>query len=164
MLSHATGYGVLMERIDDQVAAWRSVLLAQNRAVRAIERDLEAAEMIPLGWYDVLLELNAAPDRRLRMQELGHRAVLSRTRISRLVTELEAAGYVRRTADPEDGRATLATITSAGLAALGRAAPLYLAGIEEHFTRHLSASEQRVIVRSLQRVFAAHEAQADPRR
>ena len=66
---------------DTDVAAWRAVLLAQSRALRAIERDMEAAGAIPLGWYDVLLELNAAPDRQLRMQDLAARAVLSRSRV-----------------------------------------------------------------------------------
>jgi len=148
----------------DPVAAWRAVLLAESRAVRAIERDLDDAGAIPLGWYDVLLELNAAPDRRLRMQELGRRAVLSRTRISRLVAELEDAEMVERHPDPDDGRATLATMTEAGRAAFVAAAPIYLAGIERHFNRYLSAAQQRSIATGLQRVVDAHDADIDPRR
>jgi DNA-binding MarR family transcriptional regulator len=148
----------------DPVAAWRAVLLAQSRALRAIERDLADGGHIPLGWYDVLLELNSAPDRRLRMQELGMRAVLSRTRVSRIVSELEAAGLVERVPDPEDGRATLASITGDGRAALKQAAPAYFEGIERHFTQYLSPAQQRTIVGALQRVVDAHDAQADPRR
>ena len=152
------------ERGLDPVAAWRAVLLAQSRALREIERELEVADVISLSWYDVLLELNAAPDRRLRMQELGVKAVLSRTRVSRIVTELEGAGLVERVADPDDGRATLATITRAGRVALRRAAPVYLAGIEQHFTRYLSLAQQRAIADGLQRVIDAHDARVDPRR
>lgn len=148
----------------EPVAAWRALLLAQSRALRAIERDLEASGVIPIGWYDVLLELNAAPGRCLRMQELALRAVLSRTRVSRIVTELEHEGYVTRVADPDDKRAALATITRAGHTALKRAAPIYLNGIDEHFTRHLTMAQQRGIVDGLQRVIDVHDAQADPRR
>jgi DNA-binding MarR family transcriptional regulator len=148
----------------DPVAAWRAVLLAQSRALRAIERDMEAAGAIPLSWYDVLLELNAAPDRALRMQDLAARAVLSRTRVSRIVTELEGVGYIERRADPDDGRAALAAITPSGRAALKSAAPLYLAGIEEHFNRHLSPAAQRAIATGLQRVIDAHQARLDLRR
>lgn len=148
----------------DPVAAWRAVLLAQSRAMRAIERDLDVAGLISLTWYDVLLELNAAPERRLRMQELGLKAVLSRTRVSRIVTELEAAGHVERVADPLDGRATLATITASGRMVLKQAAPVYHAGIQEHFTKYLTLAQQRVIVDGLQRVVDAHDAQTDPRR
>lgn len=153
-----------MQNDFDPIAAWRAVLLAQSKAVRAIERDLEEAGAIPLTWYDVLLELNAAPERRLRMQELGLRTVLSRTRVSRLVTELEAEGLVRRLADPDDGRATLATITPEGRDALRGAAPTYMRGIEQHFARHLTVDQQRSMARWLQKVIDAHEATIDPRR
>jgi DNA-binding MarR family transcriptional regulator len=147
----------------DPVAAWRSVLLAQSRAIRAIEADLADAGVIPLTWYDVLLELHGAGGK-LRMADLGGRVVVSRTRVSRLVTELEDAGLVERRADNDDGRATLATMTSSGRAALRKAAPVYLEAIEEHFTRYLTDPEQRAIARGLQHVIDAHQATYDPRR
>jgi DNA-binding MarR family transcriptional regulator len=146
------------------VAAWRAVLLAEDRVVRAIERDLDCAGLIPLTWYDVLLELRAAPSGQLRMQDLGARVVLSRTRVSRLVTEMEVAGLVERQPDAADGRATLATITTAGEEAFRQAAPVYLAGIEQHFGRHLSDHQQRAIAKGLQRVIDAHQPLVDPRR
>ena len=146
------------------VEAWRAVLLTQSRVLRAIERDLDAAGAIPLTWYDVLLELNAAPDRQLRMQDLAARAVLSRSRISRIVSELETAGHVERRTDPADGRAWLATITASGRTVLKRTAPLYLAGIDRHFNRHLSPTAQRAVARALQPVIDAHQAELDLRR
>ena len=73
---------------DAVVDAWRGLLVAHSRLVPAVEADLRAAGQVPLSWYDVLLELNAAPRRRLRMSDLGERAVLSRTRVSRVVDEL----------------------------------------------------------------------------
>ena len=141
----------------DDVAAWRAVLLAQHRVVRAIERDLAAAGEIPLYWYDVLLELNGAPSRRLRMQDLAERVVLSRSRVSRIVDELAARGLVERLPDPDDGRASLAHLTDEGRTAFRRVAPKYLRGIEEHFGQHLDAEERRVIAEGLQRVVDAHD-------
>lgn len=120
--------------------------------MRAIEADLEAAEQIPLTWYDVLLELYAEDGVGLRMAELASRVVLSRTRVSRLVAELEREGLVVRMADPDDGRAARATITGRGRDALRAAAPVYLAGIDEHFARHLSERERALIARALGRV------------
>ena len=149
---------------DHDVAAWRAVLLTQSRVLRAIERDLDAASAIPLGWYDVLLELNAAPRHQLRMQDLAARAVLSRTRISRIVTELEAAGHVERRPDPADKRAWLATLTRGGRGALERTAPLYLDGIDRHFNRLLSSDDRRRISEILQPVIDAHQAELDLRR
>jgi DNA-binding MarR family transcriptional regulator len=151
-------------RDDDQVAAWRAVLLTQSRVVWAIERDLAASGAISLGWYDVLLELNAAPGRQLRMQDLAARAALSRTRISRIVSELEAAGMVERKQDPSDGRVLLATLTPAGRDTLQQTAPLYLAGIDRHFNKHLTRADRKVVTRALQRVIDAHQAELDPRR
>ena len=146
------------------VAAWRAVLLAQSRVLRAIERDLDVAGAISLAWYDVLLELNAAPDRQLRMQDLAGRAVLSRSRVSRIVSELESAGHVERRPDPADGRAWLATITPSGRTVLKRTAPLYLAGIDRHFNRHLTPAGRRGVERALRPVIDAHQMELDLRR
>jgi DNA-binding MarR family transcriptional regulator len=152
-----------MARDDDCVAAWRSLLLAQDAVLRAIGAELDAAGAIPLTWYDVLLELNAAPDRRLRMAELAARTVLSRTRISRLVDELETAGLVVREPDPADGRASFAALTADGKAALRKAAPVYLAGIRRHFTDHLATTERSQLTRALGKVVAAHRGLARQR-
>ncbi len=137
------------------LGAWRALLKAQNVALRAIDRDLDAAGTIPLTWYDVLLELRSAPDMRLRMQELGDRVVLSRTRVSRLVDELVAAGYVRREKCPDDGRSWFAVLTPVGRKARRRAAPIYLAAIERHFNRHLTRRQRQEIERGLSNVVAA---------
>jgi DNA-binding MarR family transcriptional regulator len=143
--------------------AWRALLVAHQRAVRAIEADLAAAGRIPLTWYDVLLELQAVPGG-LRMQDLSERVVLSRTRVSRLVDELEREGLVRRRPDPDDGRATIAAITPAGTEAFRATAPVYLAKIEEHFNRHLTAPERAALTSGLERVVAAHDRQPSPAR
>jgi DNA-binding MarR family transcriptional regulator len=152
-----------MAVVPDPIAPWRAMLLAHSRAVRAIEADLRRAGSIPLTWYDVLLELDGA-DGRLRMQDLGERVVLSRTRVSRLVDGLVADGLVRREPDPADGRATFAVITDAGLGALRSTAPIYLRGIEQHFTRHLRPTERRCIAEGLTRVVDAHQNLEPPRR
>ena len=112
---------------------------------------------LPISWYDVLLVLNAAPDRRLRMTELGEQAVLSREQISRVVTELQHAGLVDRAPNPDDKRSWFATITPAGRARLREAAPTYLAAIERHYTRHLTGAEIRTVARALEKVLAAEE-------
>src|SRR5438132_11618638 len=102
---------------DPAVDAWRGLLVAHSRLVPAVEGDLRAAGQVPLSWYDVLLELNAAPDRRLRMSELGQRTVLSRTRVSRVVDEL-AVGLVRQAFGQPGGRSSFAVLTPEGQDAL----------------------------------------------
>jgi hypothetical protein len=73
----------------DRVWPWAALLRVHAAVVPRLERAL-AQERMPLAWYDVLLELNSAPDRRLRMTDLSARVVLSRERVSRVVDELAA--------------------------------------------------------------------------
>jgi DNA-binding MarR family transcriptional regulator len=140
---------------DDDIEAWRAMLLAHAGAVRAIERDVQRVG-IPLTWYDVLLELDAADGRQLRMQDLSDRVVLSRTRVSRLVDEMAARGLVRKRPDADDRRSTWAVITPEGRSALRETAPAYMAGIREHFNRYLTDSERRAVARALGKVAAAY--------
>jgi DNA-binding MarR family transcriptional regulator len=146
---------------DEGVAAWAALLRTHAAVVRQLERDLDRSQGLPLTWYDVLLELNSADDRRLRMQELGERAVLSRSRISRIVDELARAGLVVREPDPTDRRGSWAVLTAAGRARLRGAAPSYLDGIARHFADHLTAPERAAIVSGLERVLAAQRAPAE---
>ena len=145
-----------MRSDDPRVAAWAAVLRAHATVVPRLERELAAVGM-PLSWYDVLLELNSAPDRRLRMTELGAAAVLSRERVSRVVDELERTGLVRRERNPDDGRSLLAIVTDEGRRRLRAAAPTYLAGIARHFGTHLDDDEARVVGTALGRIAEAHE-------
>jgi len=136
--------------------AWRSMLLAYNAAMRAIDAEFDRAGNIPLTWYDVLLELNAAPDRRLRMRELADRVVLSRTRVSRLVDEMSRTDLVTKTQDDADRRSVWASITDAGVQELRRTAPRYMCSIEAFFTTHLTEEEKKTVSEALERVHAAH--------
>lgn len=142
-------------RRDDGVATWAALLRAHAAVVRRLEDHLAQTKGLPLSWYDVLLELEHAPGRRLRMQELGNRAVLSRSRVSRIVDELEAAGLAERAPDPDDRRGAFAVLTPAGRSRLRRAAPAYLRGIDEHFTSRLSDRELSTIRAACERLIEA---------
>jgi DNA-binding MarR family transcriptional regulator len=143
---------------DPAVAAWRSLLIAHSRLVPAVEGDLRAAGQIPLSWYDVILELNAAPGRRLRMSELGQRAVLSRTRVSRVVDELAAAGLAERLPDEADGRSSFASLTPRGKDALRRAWPVYREAIRRRLGAHLTTQQCRELASLLEQAAAGAEA------
>jgi len=142
---------------DAVVDAWRGLLVAHSRLVPAMEADLRAAGQVPLSWYDVLLELNAAPDRRLRMSELGQRAVLSRTRVSRVVDELAAAGLAERQPDQADGRSSFAVLTSEGKEALRRAWPVYRQAIHRHLGARLTEQQCYELAALLGQVIATVE-------
>src|SRR5262245_49811572 len=145
---------------DAVVDAWRGLLVAHSRLVPAVEADLRAAGQVPLSWYDVLLELNAAPERRLRMSELGQRVVLSRTRVSRIVDELAAAGLAERQPDQADGRSSFAVLTTAGRDALRRAWPVYREAIRRHLAAGLTVPQCRELAALLDQVIKGAEAAA----
>jgi DNA-binding MarR family transcriptional regulator len=140
----------------DGVAAWAALLRTHAAVVPLLDRALEPSGL-PLSWYDVLLELNAAPGRRLTMGQLGERAVLSRSRVSRVVDELCRAGLLEREANPADRRSAYAVITPVGRRRLRAAAPVYLGAIDQHFARHLSGAERRAIAGGLSKVLDAEE-------
>src|SRR6478735_7854035 len=117
------------------VLVWSLFLRTHAAVVPRIEQDLLRRRQLPLAWYDVLLELNAAAGRRLRMQELGNRVV-------------------RRDPDPSDRRGSFAVLTDSGRHALRAAAPVYLTGIGEHFTAALTDEELPVLQAALDRVLA----------
>ena len=68
-------------------------------------------------------------------------------------------GLVRREPDPDDRRAAFAVITEDGRAALRKAAPVYLQGIEQEFLSHLTSAERRSLERALRKVLDAQRGQ-----
>jgi len=136
------------------VSAFAAFLRAHAVVLRRIEEDLEDEGAMSLGWYDVLLTLERAPGRRFRMQELSEHVVLSRSRVSRIVDELERESLVKREPCPSDRRVIHASITRNGRVALRRAMPAHLQGIEKHFSSLLSEDELATIRRALERVAA----------
>src|SRR4051812_21881263 len=104
------------QRLDpEKLAAWRNFITAHATLIDRIDRNLAEADLIPLHWYDVLIELSEAPDHRLRMHELASSVVLSRSGLTRLVDRLEKEGFLTRERDATDRRGAYAVITEQGL-------------------------------------------------
>ena len=139
----------------DLSETWGALLKVHAALVPRLDRELQDAHGLPLTWYDVLLELNAAAERRLTMGQLGSVAAVSRTRVSRVVDELTRAGLVAREPNPDDGRSAFAALTPAGRAAFRKAAPTYVAAVQREFADHLTAREAEVLAGALRKVLAA---------
>ena len=123
---------------EESMAAWTGFLRVHAALVDVLGRELEHETGLPLSWYDVLAQLAAAPDGRLRMQDLATAVVLSKSGLTRLVDRLEAAGFVERASCPSDRRGTYAHLTPAGTKVLEAARPTHHRGIEEHFVNLVS--------------------------
>lgn len=139
---------------DPRAHAWALLLTAHATLVERIEQALAAAGLPPLGWYDVLWELEKAGGR-LRMRELARRVVLSKSNLSRLADRLEDAGLVAREASPEDGRGYDLALSRAGRSMRRRMWPVYETQIQQLFAAHMSLEEARVVGEALARAVKA---------
>ena len=144
-----------MAKTDPRSAAWAALLTAHATLLEAIEKRLAAAGLPPLAWYDVLWELEKADGAKLRMHELAHRVVVSRSNVTRLADRLEAAGLITREACADDRRGAYCVLTVAGRMMRRRMWPVYASEIEALWSSHLTRSEGRVIAEALRRVAAA---------
>lgn len=141
-----------ISRHDPRLAAWSAFLRAHARVVRELERELQAEHRMALTDYDVLVQLAAVEDRRLRMSELADRLLLSRSGVTRLIDRLVAAGLVERITCDVDRRGQWASLTDAGYRRLRGASPTHLRGVAEHFLDRLSAEELDQLERALTRL------------
>lgn len=140
---------------DAKLVAWRTFITAHAVVIEQIDRDLAAADCVPLHWYDVLVELVEAPDERLRMHQLANQVVLSRSGLTRLIDRLEAAGLLRRERCGTDRRGAYAVLTAQGRAALRAAWPVYAQGISTYFARHLDPAQVAALTTTFERVLEA---------
>ena len=149
-----------IEPEQDQMRAWRAFLRTHSAVIKALERELQEEQGLPLTWYDIMVHLSEAPGNRLRHQELAESVLLSRSGVTRLVDRMVTAGLVRRESSPEDRRASYVVMTDQGRRKLEAAAPVHLRGIVEHFTRHLNGGDAESLGSVFHRVL---EAEAGPK-
>jgi DNA-binding MarR family transcriptional regulator len=126
-----------------ELRAWAGFLRAHASLVRALDEELRAAHDLPLTSYDVLVQLEHAAGRRLRMRDLADAVLLSRSGLTRLVDRLERQGLVRREPCGEDARGWFAVLTDEGARALRRARPTHLDGVRRRFLGVLGDDELR---------------------
>jgi DNA-binding MarR family transcriptional regulator len=135
-----------------ELAAWRGLLRVHARLVRELDRELREAHALPLREYEVLLVLESAPGRALRMSELADLVLLSHSGLTRLADRLERAGYVERGPCATDRRGLLARLTDKGAERLREARPTHLAGVREWFLSHLSGADLEYLAGAWERV------------
>ena len=124
-----------------ELAIWRAFLRVHAAIAKQLDAELEAAHSLPLTSYDVLVTLESAPSRRLRMAELADRALLSRSGMTRLVDRLARDGLIRRENCASDARGCFAVLTAAGEEMLARARPTHLDGVRARFVAHLEPAD-----------------------
>jgi DNA-binding MarR family transcriptional regulator len=116
-----------------ELGAWRELLRVHAVLTRELDEELRRSHGLPLTSYDVLVNLESAPDRQMRMSELADAVLLSRSGLTRLVERLERDGLLARADCPDDARGSLAVLTDTGMARLAEARKTHLRGVRERF-------------------------------
>ena len=131
--------------------AWRAFIECSWALTDILEVELLAAEGMSIRWYDVLVHLEDATDG-LAMNELADRILQSKSGLTRVIDNMEKAGFVRRERPANDRRRVLVFITPGGRKALDAARVVHRDGIRRHFADQLSTKDFEALSRALEKV------------
>jgi DNA-binding MarR family transcriptional regulator len=126
---------------DEQQAAWRPFVALLLRLPAVLDAQLQKDAGITQFDYLVLSGLSETPGRTLRMSELAATASSSMSRLSHVVSRLEAKGWVRREPCPGDGRFINAVLTEEGWRKVEATAPGHVAAVRELLVDTLTSEE-----------------------
>jgi DNA-binding MarR family transcriptional regulator len=136
----------------DEEAAWRVVASVLVRLPWALECQLERDAGLSFIEYHALAMLSETPDHTRRMSDLAAVTNASLSRLSHLIKRLEGRGFVRREADPSDGRYTNAVLTKAGHDHLVASAPAHVATVRQLVIDPFSKTELRQLHEAAERI------------
>ena len=139
---------------DAEVGSWLSVVRMMTWLPWSIDQQLRRDSNLGMVEYQVLAMLSQRPERKMRMSSLAEVTNASLSRLSHLVTRLEARGLVRREPDPADGRFTNAILTDEGFQALAEAAPGHVAHVRSLVVDVLSPEQLRRVGRAADRIMS----------
>ncbi|MEV6641905.1 MarR family winged helix-turn-helix transcriptional regulator [Amycolatopsis sp. NPDC051371] len=140
---------------EEEAAFWRSLIRITTVLPRALDDQFLPETGLTVSDYGVLVALSEAPDHLLRISALAATTALSLSRISRVVDDLTRRGLVEKRKCAEDGRASNAVLTAAGLAKLETAYPGHLGRVRASVFDHLSSEDIRTAGPVLARLAAA---------
>ena len=153
VLWHTPGMG-----LDDQ-PLWRRAAthtLHASLLLKALLEDhLVENTGLLLADNEALLNLVAAEEP-LRMSDIADRLILSRGGTTKVIDRLEDLGFVVRSPDPSDRRATVVEITASGREAVVQARAVIDERLRVIWADHVTDEEARTIVDVMDRVVAGY--------
>ena len=125
----------------DRAVAWMNLAQAHRVIQTAVDERLHAQTGLSWSELEALMRLSIAPGRRLKMIDIADQLLASKSGVTRLVDRLEANGLIVREVPPDNRSVIHGRITDAGLEVLERARSVFVAGLEDAFSRHLSDAQ-----------------------
>lgn len=129
----------------DKMDAWARLQRASGVVLSRVETRLKADGFPPLGWYDVLLELQRSEGMALRPVEIEKRTLLAQYNVSRMIERIAVAGYVEKRKAAEDARGVMVHLLPYGEDLLKDMWPAYKRAVEAEFSIHLDDDETRIL-------------------
>ncbi len=126
---------------DDQTRAWIALASTLVWLPAALDEQLQRDAGISHVEYTVLSWLSMQPSRSARMSDVAALANVQLSHLSRIASRLEERGWLSRSRDPRDGRATLATLTSEGWDKVVATAPGHVEEVQRLVFGVLSAAQ-----------------------
>src|SRR6202042_1423155 len=118
---------------------WRALMVIVKALPRYLDSDLIQGSGLTASEYTTIMHLSEAPNRELRMNDLAGATDLSASRMTRLVDDLQARGFVTKTASSADARGNVARLPPRGVAKLKSAWPVHLASVRRRFLDCINA-------------------------
>lgn len=146
--------GILGQIDDERLHLMGLVVRAHRLLTDRLGRELEQDVGIPLVFFDVLINVGAAPEGRVTMSRLSNDIALTTGGVTRLVDRMVDAGLVERSACPSDRRSIHVVLTAEGRDVLDRAVAAHIEGIDRHLMAHLSDKDRANLATALTKILA----------
>jgi len=144
---------------DALLLLWADLLRVSNLVGADLARRLAPAGRSP-DEVELLMQLAAAPEQRLRMVDVAALLRLGKSNVTRLVDRLEDQDLVERAACPSDRRVTYVGLTKGGHAELAACAPAFLAALRERLGERLDAAQLAALRGQLRRILGPDDTTA----
>lgn len=116
-------------------ATWDAFHDVWRRLDRALDHAVQEGAGISIPEFEILIGLQRAPDRRLRVRDVAAGIGWEKSRVSHQVTRMVGRGLVERADCPTDGRGSWVTMTTEGRRAVLAGIRAHTAALEELFWR-----------------------------
>jgi DNA-binding MarR family transcriptional regulator len=147
-----------------ELRSWQNFLEAAMRLSATLNRGLVETHKLTLLDVRLLDMLDKSATGSARMGDLADGLMSLPSRVTRQIRRLEAQGFVRREASPDDGRGVLAAITEEGRVAVGEAMVTYAQCVRTHFLGQLTRPQVAAIGENCRRINAGLKIAAPPTR
>ncbi|HEX8106045.1 MAG TPA: MarR family transcriptional regulator [Solirubrobacteraceae bacterium] len=135
--------------------ALRGLMTLNAAFLRRLARELQRDSGLSAPEYEVLVNMDKAPENRMRVLELALKMQWEKSRLSKQISRMIDRGYLAREACPTDQRGSVIVLTDAGRDAFVEAERIHLSHVRELFFDALS-TEQLNTLGELAETVVAH--------